>query len=56
MQNYRTAQSSMGYTKDAAGIIRTRISEALSESAVYPDDSGRLYNTNLLEILSQGRN
>ncbi|MGB0487679.1 MAG: FAD-binding protein, partial [Candidatus Poseidoniaceae archaeon] len=47
-------QSSMGYTKDAAGLQSALESlEALSESAgkVHLDDSGRLYNTNLLESL-----
>ena len=44
----------MGYTKDAAGLQSALESlEALSESAgkVHLDDSGRLYNTNLLESL-----
>ena len=47
-------QSSMGHTKDAAGLQSALESlEALSESAdkVHLDDSGRLYNTNLLEYL-----
>ena len=47
-------QSSMGYTKNASSLQSALDSlEELSESAgkVHLDDSGRLYNTNLLESL-----